>query len=117
MRRLALGLALAATACALWGVPGEYAEPWGADWNRRLDSAPTPFQHPCATLEFSAWADAFLAACAPYGTPQQGECVYRERWVRERSSQCQLWVAYLLRNHNQQVRDDTTPEPSMRIHD
>ncbi len=111
---------LASTACALWGilsVPGEFREPWAADWNRRLDTAPTPFEHPCATLEFSAWADAFLEPCAPYRSRQQGECVHRQNWVRARSSQCQLWVAYLLRNHNKQVRDDTTPEPSMRIDD
>jgi hypothetical protein len=111
--RPALAAALLAAACA--SVPREYREPWAADWNRRLEAAPTPFEHPCATLEFSAWADAFLASCAPYGSRQQGECVYRQRWVRARSNQCQEWVAYLLRNHNQQVRDDTTPEPSMRV--
>lgn len=109
---------LASTACVLWGIPSvprELGEAWGANWNRRLDTAPTPFEHPCATLEFSAWADVFLEPCAPYRSRQQGECVHRQNWVRARSRQCQVWVAYLLRNHNKQVRDDSTPEPSMRV--
>lgn len=111
---------LASSACEPWGtlpVPRELGEAWGADWNRRLDTAPTRFEHPCATLEFSAWADAFLETCAPYRSHQQGECVHRQNWVRARSKQCQVWVAYLLRNHNKQVRDDSTPEPSMQVDD
>ena len=111
-------LLLASSACALWGIPSvplELGEPWGAEWNRRLDAAPTRFEHPCATLEFSAWADAFLEPCPRYGSSEQGECEHRQNWVRARTKQCQVWVAYLLRNHNQQVRDDSTPEPSMRV--
>ena len=104
--------------CALWGIPSvprELGAPWADHWNLRLESAPTPFEHPCATLAFSAWADAFLETCRPYRELQEGECVHRQNWIRARSDQCRYWVAYLLRNHNQQVRDDTTPEPSMRV--
>ena len=111
-------LALASSGCALWGiprVPRQLEQPWAADWNWRLDAAPTRFEHPCATLEFSGWADGFLETCAPYRSSQQGECVHRQNWVRARSRQCQAWVAYLLRNHNQQVRDDAIFEPSMRV--
>jgi len=69
-------LALASSGCALWGiprVPRQLEQPWAADWNWRLDAAPTRFEHPCATLEFSGWADGFLETCAPYRSSQQGE--------------------------------------------
>ena len=110
-------LLVAAAGCALFGprVPREVGEPWAEDWNGRIESAPTLFEHPCATLEFSAWADQFLKSCRPYRSQQYGECVHRQNWVRLRSRQCGAWVEYLLRNHNQHTRDDARAEPSMRV--
>ena len=105
---------------------------WTADWNHRVDNAPTPFEHPCATKAFIAWADVFLVGCvanpasdtdaevdpeavveAVAFRPAPG-CDVRVEWVEERVEQCRPWTAWQLRNFHKHERTEGSP-PSMRI--
>ena len=120
-----LALLLAALApCALTHDPERAA--WTADWNRRIDTAPTPFEHPCATKAFIAWADVFLVGCIPEPAvvedvsdeplefqPAPG-CDERVDWGDERVEQCRPWTAWYLRNFNKHERSEGSPPP-MRI--
>ncbi|MEX2206595.1 MAG: hypothetical protein WEF50_10255 [Myxococcota bacterium] len=109
--------------------PPEHAG-WTADWNHRVGSAPTPFEHPCATKAFIAWADVFLVGCVPARAsstlaeveaeaepvafqPAPG-CEVRVEWVEERVEQCRPWTAWQLRNFHKHERTEGSP-PSMRI--
>jgi hypothetical protein len=117
-------LLLALAPCASTHGPLQAA--WASDWNRRIDTAPTPFEHPCATKAFIAWADVFLVGCVPEPaavedvdsepaafTPAPG-CDVRVEWVDERVEQCRPWTAWYLRNFNQHERSGGSP-PSIRI--
>ena len=113
-RMALLGLAAAWLAgCALPGERAHRAE-WKREWNARVESNRELLAHPCGDFAFDPWADAFLAACSTEAREGDGECGMRARWVAERSRQCRDWKQWLLRNHNQQVRDDTRPEPETR---
>jgi hypothetical protein len=91
---------------------------WTSDWNERVESASTPFEHPCATRAFIAWADGFLADCEAGGEadakPPAPGCDARLAWVRARVEQCRPWTAWQLRNFNKHERSDGPP-PSARI--
>ena len=117
-------LLLVLAPCALKHDPEQTT--WTADWNQRIASAPTPFEHPCATKAFIAWADVFLVGCVPEPaavedvdaepvefTPAPG-CDERVDWVEERVEQCRPWTAWYLRNFNKHERSEGSP-PSMRI--
>jgi len=125
---IVLALTLLLAPCALTRDPERAA--WAADWNRRVESAPTPFEHPCATKAFIAWADVFLVGCVPDRAsdtwaevdpdaepvafrPGPG-CDVRIDWVEDRVEQCRPWTAWQLRNFNQHERSEGSP-PSMRI--
>ncbi len=98
--------------CALTRDPSHAG--WTSEWNQRIDTAATPFQHPCATTAFIAWADGFLAGCEPDPKLPAPGCDARIEWVEERVEQCRAWTAWQLRNFNQHERTEGTP-PSMRI--
>jgi hypothetical protein len=105
---------------------------WASDWNRRIDTAQTPFEHPCATKAFIAWADVFLLGCVPaHATETRAEvdpeaeaapvefqpapgCDVRIEWVKDRVEQCRPWTAWQLRNFHKHERSEGSP-PSMRI--
>jgi hypothetical protein len=87
---------------------------WTSDWNQRVDTAGTPFEHPCATKAFIAWADGFLVECEPVAKAPAPGCAARVAWVDERVEQCRAWTAWQLRNFNRHERVDGAP-PSMRI--
>ena len=125
---IAVALALVLAPCALTHQPERAA--WTSDWNRRIDTAPTPFEHPCATKAFIAWADVFLVGCVPAtGVETHAEvdpeaepvefrpapgCDVRIDWVEERVEQCRPWTTWQLRNFNKHERSEGSP-PSMRI--
>jgi hypothetical protein len=127
---IAVALCLVLAPCALTRDPERAA--WRANWNERVDGAPTPFEHPCATKAFIAWADVFLVGCVPDPTSgieaevdPEAEvesvefiaapgCDERIDWVEERVQQCRPWTAWQLRNFNKHERSDGAP-PSMRI--
>ena len=91
---------------------------WSADWNRRVDNVPNFISHPCGDFAFDVWAEEFLEGCGDtrLGTGvETAECEQREDWVWARSDQCNVWQEWLLRNHNQRVRDDLTPEPMVKV--
>ena len=102
--------------CALTHDPTRSA--WTSDWNQRVDTAQTPFEHPCATKAFIAWADALLVGCVPdaetEAKPTAPGCDARIEWVEERVEQCRAWTAWQLRNFNKHERSEGSP-PSMRI--
>ena len=105
-------LTLVLAPCALVHDPTRAA--WTADWNQRIDSAKTPFEHPCATKAFIAWADGFLVGCERDAKEEAPGCESRFEWVQDRVEQCRAWTAWQLRNFNQHERTEGTP-PSMRI--
>jgi hypothetical protein len=121
-----LALLLVLAPCALTHDP--MRAQWSADWNRRIDTASTPFDHPCATKAFIAWADGFLVGCMPdplapdadehAGAPVEFQsapgCDERVEWVDERVAQCRPWTAWYLRNFNKHERSEGSP-PEMRI--
>jgi hypothetical protein len=104
--------ALLLATCALAGNPARSA--WAAEWNQRIDGAKTPFEHPCATKAFIAWADGFLAGCDPHEQALPKDCDTRVDWVEERVAQCREWTAWQLRNFNRHERTEGAA-PSMRI--
>ena len=87
---------------------------WTSDWNRRIDTAATPFEHPCAPKAFIAWADGFLVGCEPDAKAAAASCDARLEFVGERVAQCRAWTAWQLRNFNKHERTEGAP-PSMRI--
>jgi hypothetical protein len=87
---------------------------WISDWNQRVDTATTPFEHPCATKAFIAWADGFLAGCETDAKRAEPGCAARLEWVDERVEQCRAWTAWQLRNFNKHERSEGAPPP-MRI--
>lgn len=107
----------------LWLVGGLLACPasserraeWAADWNTRVDDMPDFLSHPCGDFAFDVWADEFLEGCSEPTTGSEQECEERTDWVWARSDQCSVWQDWLLRNHNQRVRDDLTPEPMVKV--
>ncbi len=120
-----LALSMVLAPCALTHDPSRGQ--WTADWNGRIDTAKTPFDHPCATKAFIAWADGFLIGCVPEHRSADEEaseappefepapgCAEREEWVDERVEQCRPWTAWYLRNFNKHERSEGTP-PTMRI--
>ena len=122
-----LALLLVLAPCALTHDPVQAA--WTANWNQRIDTAKTPFDHPCATKAFIAWADGFLVGCIPDpieeiadasdgAEPLEFEpapgCEERVEWVDERVAQCRPWTAWYLRNFNKHERSEGSP-PQMRI--
>jgi len=135
MRFAPLAVALSALSaplapCSLTHQPERAA--WTSDWNRRVDTTPTPFEHPCATKAFIAWADVFLVGCVParkietdaevepeaevqaVGFRPAPGCDVRIDWVEERVDQCRPWTNWQLRNFNKHERSEGSP-PSMRI--
>ena len=115
MRRtlsIAVASSLMLATCALTRDPAR--EAWTLDWNRRIDATSDPFEHPCATKAFIAWADGFLSGCEPDAKTAVPACEARFEWVGERVQQCRAWTAWQLRNFNKHERTDGAP-PSMRI--
>ena len=109
---------ICAAACFLTcASPAERAErgAWSRDWNARVDATTELMAHPCGDFAFDPWADAFLAGCSLEAREADGDCGRRAQWVAERAGQCRVWKLWLLRNHNQRVRDDTRPEPGTRV--
>lgn len=111
---LALALAGGLAACGSLG-PGDPERGWQREWNQRADAAAIRWENPCGDFRFGPWADAFLAACEPEDRLGGDECEHRRDWVGERKEQCQVWKAWLLRNHGQRVRRDDIPEPPTRV--
>ena len=109
---IVLVLALLLAPCALTHDAARSS--WTADWNERVDTAATPFEHPCATKAFIAWADGFLAGCEPEAKLPAPGCEARLEWVQERVEQCRPWTAWQLRNFNKHERSEGSP-PSVRI--
>ena len=105
-------LALLLATCALTGNPAHDA--WASEWNQRIDAAKTPFDHPCATRAFIAWADGFLVGCNAHEKARAPGCEARVGWVEDRVQQCREWTAWQLRNFNKHERSEGVP-PSMRI--
>lgn len=105
-------LTLLLATCVLTGNPARRG--WASDWNQRIDTAETPFEHPCGTRAFIAWADGFLVGCDPHEKALTDDCESRVDWVDERVDQCREWTAWQLRNFNKHERTEGVP-PSMRI--
>ena len=105
-------LSLLLVTCALLRDPARGG--WALEWNQRIDVANTPFEHPCATKAFIAWADGFLVGCDAHEKARAPDCDSRLDWVDERVDQCREWTAWQLRNFNKHERSEGTP-PSMRI--
>ncbi len=114
-RAACAGLVVAAATTACASPERSLRAQWGNEWNARVAASAELMAHPCGDFAFDPWADSFLAAC-PLEVRAGDECDGRARWVRERARQCRDWKSWLLRNHNQQVRDDTTPEPETRVY-
>ncbi|MGH9889627.1 MAG: hypothetical protein ACREBE_29115 [bacterium] len=112
--RSAPSLAASALLLATCATSSPARDAWASDWNQRIDGAKTPFEHPCATRPFIAWADGFLAGCDPHTDAASQECETRVDWVEARVAQCRAWTAWQLRNFNQHERTEAAP-PSMRI--
>jgi len=105
-------LSLVLAPCALHRDPMRSG--WASEWNQRIDTAETPFEHPCATKAFIAWADGFLVDCDPHEKAAAPDCDTRVDWVEARVDQCREWTHWQLRNFNKHERTEGAP-PSMRI--
>ncbi len=97
---------------------GPWRAEWARDWNARVDAHEERRDHPCGDFRFDPWAREFLAPCETYSGSGQAmttaECEARTAWAWERSRQCNVWQAWLLRNHHKQTRNPA-PEPETRV--
>ena len=98
--------------------PGAWRAAWARDWNARVDAHEQRRDHPCGDFRFDPWAREFLAPCESYSASGEimttAECEARTAWAWERSRQCNVWQAWLLRNHHKQTRN-AAPEPETRV--
>lgn len=111
-RALAPVLAVALAACFTPAAVRQEREVWRGEWNTRAAAAKSPWENPCATKAFIAWADPFLASCPE--PAESVDCSARRDWVEERVDQCRDWTAWQLRNFNQHERTEGTA-PSVLI--
>ena len=97
---------------------GEWRRAWTGEWNARVDAHRELRDHPCGDFAFDPWVDGFLAPCEhPTEASREisaGECKARNDWAWERSDQCQIWQAWLLRNVHKHERVEA-PEPETRV--
>lgn len=114
--RAGLLLLLLVTACGS-SSKAEWRRAWTAQWNTRVDAHQQLLDHPCGDFAFDPWVDAFLAPCEPPTAGSElgaGECKARNDWAWERSDQCAIWQAWLLRNVHKHERVEA-PEPETRV--